>query len=162
MDGVLFPFSISLNAPEDMPQVDLISFCVRCSSFLLSLILPPILFIINSIYTSPSSDSKNILRIVNFNIDNLRMRRYTYHCKGVTCNPAIIAGISENHNRSSPENEDNEGNSSGSGHWKRNTERRIRMTPEEMCRSCKHAAYCMAAYRKDHWCGNHTGKEAEE
>ena len=33
------------------------------------------------------------------------------------------------------------------------------MTPEEMCRSCRHEAYCMAAYQKDHWCGNHTGKE---
>lgn len=33
------------------------------------------------------------------------------------------------------------------------------MTPEEMCRSCRHEAYCMAAYQKDHWCGNHTGKK---
>lgn len=33
------------------------------------------------------------------------------------------------------------------------------MTPEEMCRSCRHEVYCMAAYQKDHWCGNHTGKE---
>lgn len=33
------------------------------------------------------------------------------------------------------------------------------MAPEEMCRSCRHEAYCMAAYQKDHWCGNHTGKE---
>ena len=33
------------------------------------------------------------------------------------------------------------------------------MTPEEMCRSCRHEAYCMAAYQKDHWRGNHTGKK---
>lgn len=33
------------------------------------------------------------------------------------------------------------------------------MTPEEMCRSCRHEVYCMAAYQKDHWCGNHTGKK---
>lgn len=37
-------------------------------------------------------------------------------------------------------------------------ERRV-MDPEEMCRSCIHVNYCMGAYRKDHWCGNHTGHE---
>nr|DAZ44779.1 MAG TPA: hypothetical protein [Caudoviricetes sp.] len=31
------------------------------------------------------------------------------------------------------------------------------MGPEKMCRSCIHDGYCMGAYRKDHWCGNHTG-----
>ena len=30
------------------------------------------------------------------------------------------------------------------------------IAPEEMCRSCRYEAYCMAAYQKDHWCGNHT------
>ena len=33
------------------------------------------------------------------------------------------------------------------------------MDPEEMCESCIHMNYCMGAYRKDHWCGNHTGHE---
>ena len=37
-------------------------------------------------------------------------------------------------------------------------ERRV-MDPEEMCGSCIHMNYCMGAYRKDHWCGNHTGHE---
>lgn len=30
------------------------------------------------------------------------------------------------------------------------------MTTLEMCNSCIHCSYCMAAYKKDHWCGNHT------
>lgn len=30
------------------------------------------------------------------------------------------------------------------------------MTPKEMCNSCTHENYCMGAYHKDHWCGNHT------
>lgn len=25
----------------------------------------------------------------------------------------------------------------------------------EMCKSCIHKSYCMAAFKKDHWCGNH-------
>lgn len=33
------------------------------------------------------------------------------------------------------------------------------MTPCEMCSSCTHSGYCMAAYEKDHWCGNYTRKE---
>lgn len=33
------------------------------------------------------------------------------------------------------------------------------MTPEEMCSSCIHNGYCSGAYKKDHWCGNHTTKE---
>lgn len=33
------------------------------------------------------------------------------------------------------------------------------MTPKEMCDTCIHKGYCMAAYAKDHWCGNHTGRE---
>ncbi len=33
------------------------------------------------------------------------------------------------------------------------------MDPEEMCGSCIHMNYCMGAYRKDHWCSNHTGHE---
>ena len=37
-------------------------------------------------------------------------------------------------------------------------ERRV-MDPEEMRRSRIHVNYCMGAYRKDHWCGNHTGHE---
>lgn len=37
-------------------------------------------------------------------------------------------------------------------------ERRV-MDPEEMCGSCIHMNYCMGAYRKDHWCSNHTGHE---
>lgn len=37
-------------------------------------------------------------------------------------------------------------------------ERRV-MDPEEMCGNCIHVNYCMRAYRKDHWCGNHTGHE---
>jgi len=26
---------------------------------------------------------------------------------------------------------------------------------EKMCTSCMHNGYCQAAYKKDHWCGNH-------
>lgn len=26
---------------------------------------------------------------------------------------------------------------------------------KEMCKSCIHKSYCMASYKKDHWCGNH-------
>lgn len=37
-------------------------------------------------------------------VDILSLERYTVLCKGVTCNPTIISGISKNHNRSSPEN----------------------------------------------------------
>lgn len=33
------------------------------------------------------------------------------------------------------------------------------MTPKEMCNSCTHEDYCMGAYRKNHWCGNHTRKD---
>ena len=33
------------------------------------------------------------------------------------------------------------------------------MTPKEMCNSCTHENYCRGAYRKDHWCGNHTRKD---
>lgn len=33
------------------------------------------------------------------------------------------------------------------------------MTPKEMCNSCTHENYCMGAYHKDHWCGNHTRKD---
>lgn len=33
------------------------------------------------------------------------------------------------------------------------------MDPEEMCGNCIRVNYCMRAYRKDHWCGNHTGHE---
>ena len=25
----------------------------------------------------------------------------------------------------------------------------------EMCSSCIHKSYCIVAYKKDHWCGNH-------
>lgn len=25
----------------------------------------------------------------------------------------------------------------------------------EMCKSCIHKSYCMAAFKKDHWCKNH-------
>lgn len=28
------------------------------------------------------------------------------------------------------------------------------MNAEEMCESYIHKAYCMGAFRKDHWCGN--------
>lgn len=31
------------------------------------------------------------------------------------------------------------------------------MKPEEMCGTCIHRNGRMAAYKKDHWCGNHTG-----
>lgn len=31
------------------------------------------------------------------------------------------------------------------------------MNSEEMCRSCKHQIYCIAAFKKDHWCGNRIG-----
>lgn len=31
------------------------------------------------------------------------------------------------------------------------------MNSKEMCDTCRHNQYCMAAYKKDHWCGNHTG-----
>lgn len=42
----------------------------------------------------------------------------------------------------------------------------IHMLPEdekkkdakEMCDSCIHKSYCMAAYKKNHWCGNHASK----
>ncbi len=27
---------------------------------------------------------------------------------------------------------------------------------KEMCKSCIHKSYCMASYKKDHWCGNYT------
>lgn len=37
-------------------------------------------------------------------------------------------------------------------------ERRV-MDPEEMCGNCIHVNYCIGAYRKDHWCGNHIGHE---
>lgn len=33
------------------------------------------------------------------------------------------------------------------------------MTPKEMRDTCIHSGYCMAAYKKDHWCGNHTDPE---
>lgn len=33
------------------------------------------------------------------------------------------------------------------------------MTPKEMCNSCTHENYCMGAYHKDHWYGNHTRKD---
>lgn len=33
------------------------------------------------------------------------------------------------------------------------------MTPKEMCDTCTHKGYCMAAYAKDHWCGNHISRE---
>lgn len=33
------------------------------------------------------------------------------------------------------------------------------MTPKEMCNRCTHEDYCMGAYRKNHWCGNHTRKD---
>lgn len=33
------------------------------------------------------------------------------------------------------------------------------MTQKEMCNSCTHEDYCMGAYRKNHWCGNHTRKD---
>ena len=33
------------------------------------------------------------------------------------------------------------------------------MTPEEMCSSCIHKGYCGVAFKKDHWCDNHTEKE---
>lgn len=29
------------------------------------------------------------------------------------------------------------------------------MNCTQMCASCIHESYCMAAYKKDHWCGNH-------
>ncbi|MDD3238531.1 MAG: hypothetical protein PHW47_00285 [Lachnospira sp.] len=28
---------------------------------------------------------------------------------------------------------------------------------EWMCQSCMHRSYCGAAFKKDHWCGNHKG-----
>lgn len=28
-------------------------------------------------------------------------------------------------------------------------------TNEHMCSSCRHNEYCIAAFQKDHWCGNH-------
>lgn len=28
------------------------------------------------------------------------------------------------------------------------------MDPVEMCNSCQHVGYCMAAMKIDHWCGN--------
>ena len=34
------------------------------------------------------------------------------------------------------------------------------MMLEEMCSTCIHSKYCAGAYRKNHWCGNHT-KEGE-
>ena len=31
---------------------------------------------------------------------------------------------------------------------------------KKMCDSCIHKIYCIGAFRKDHWCGNHaSGKE---
>lgn len=33
------------------------------------------------------------------------------------------------------------------------------MTPKEMCNRCTHEDYCMGAYHKNHWCGNHTRKD---
>lgn len=34
------------------------------------------------------------------------------------------------------------------------------MNVTEMCASCIHEGYCMGAYKKDHWCGNHIDKGA--
>ena len=36
------------------------------------------------------------------------------------------------------------------------------MTPEQMCGTCIHVDYCMAAHQKDHWCGNHTERSRYE
>lgn len=36
------------------------------------------------------------------------------------------------------------------------------MTPKEMCDTCTHKGYCMAAYAKDHWCGNHADRERKK
>lgn len=33
------------------------------------------------------------------------------------------------------------------------------MTITEMCSSCMRKNYCPAAYKKEHWCGNHTGRK---
>ena len=30
------------------------------------------------------------------------------------------------------------------------------MLLKAMCDTCIHRFYCIAAYKKDHWCGNHT------
>lgn len=38
------------------------------------------------------------------------------------------------------------------------TEDKIKKDTKDMCDSCIHRSYCMAAYKKDHWCGNHTRK----
>ena len=32
------------------------------------------------------------------------------------------------------------------------------MTITEMCSSCMRKNYCPAAYKKEHWCGNHIGR----
>ena len=37
-------------------------------------------------------------------------------------------------------------------------EDKIKKSTKDMCDSCIHKSYCMAAYKKDHWCGNHTRK----
>lgn len=34
-------------------------------------------------------------------------------------------------------------------------EDKINEKTKEMCNSCIHKSYCPAAYKKDHWCGNH-------
>ena len=33
---------------------------------------------------------------------------------------------------------------------------------KEMCITCKHSEYCLGAYKKDHWCGNHTNRLGED
>lgn len=33
------------------------------------------------------------------------------------------------------------------------------MTITEMCSSCMRKNYCPAAYKKEHWCGNHMGRK---
>ena len=34
------------------------------------------------------------------------------------------------------------------------------MNVAQMCASCIHEGYCIGAYKKDHWCGNHIDKGA--
>lgn len=34
-------------------------------------------------------------------------------------------------------------------------EDKLKKDAKKMCDSCIHRFYCMAAYKKNHWCGNH-------
>lgn len=38
-------------------------------------------------------------------------------------------------------------------------EDKVKKETKEMCDSCIHNDYCIGAYKKDHWCGNHVTLE---